>query len=208
MCFETKIFGEKNNIAIEYAFESDIVDDTYGFLKLWINNKNICAYDENQQYTGDLYYIADWFCDKIKYILEYDTFPLPVDGETALELVEKANDFYSDSELEFDLWYEAKSRWILNHCWLVARGGAILPCVYFRRIGDLMEISWNNTFWKKETINFDFQKGTFRIEFNIFADVFIKFLKSMIYDIKMKVSSIAKVKELEKYISILNSHVL
>lgn len=71
-----------------------------------------------------------------------------------------------------------------------------------------MEISWNNTFWKKETINFDFQKGTFRIEFNIFADVFIKFLKSMIYDIKMKVSSIAKVKELEKYISILNSHVL
>ena len=103
-------------------------------------------YDQNQYFVGDLFYIAEWFCEKIEYILGYDIFPLPVNGETALELIENANKFDSDSELEFDLWYVVKSRWILNHCWLIARGGSVLPSIFFRRVEDLIEISWDNTF--------------------------------------------------------------
>lgn len=108
---------------------------------MWINNINICAYNQEQQYKGNLYYIIDWFCDKIEYILGYDIFPLPVKGDTTLEIIENANEFDSDSEPEIDLWYAAKSRWIFNHCWFNARGETVLPCVYFRQIEDLIEIS-------------------------------------------------------------------
>lgn len=180
------------------------MDDTYGYLKLWINNKNICAYDQNQRYAGDLYYIASWFCDKIEYVLGHDAFPLPVDGETVLELVENANKFDSGSELEIDLWYTAKNRWVLNHCWFIARGGSVLPCVYFRRIEDLIEISWDNIFWKKKNINFEFQKDTFRIEFSMFTVIITEFLNEIIFDLKKRISNMARIKELEEHINILN----
>jgi hypothetical protein len=161
-------------------------------------------YDQNQYFVGDLFYIAEWFCEKIEYILGYDIFPLPVNGETALELIENANKFDSDSELEFDLWYVVKSRWILNHCWLIARGGSVLPSIFFRRVEDLIEISWDNTFWKEKDINFKFQKGVFRIEFSIFVVMITKFLNSIIFDMKKRISNTTKIKDLERYIGILN----
>lgn len=172
-------------------------------MKLWINNKNICAYDQNQRYVGDLYYIVNWFCEKIEYILGHDVFPLPVDGKTTLVLIENANKFDSDNKLEIDLWYAAKSRWVLNHCWFIARGGSVLPCVYFRRIGDLIEISWDNTLWKKKNINFEFQKGVFQIGVRPFTVIITEFLNAIIGDLRKRISNTAKIRELEGYISIL-----
>ena len=107
-CFIIKIFGQRDSFAIEYEFISITTANTYGHINIWINGNNLCLYNKNQQYEGDLYYIIDWFCDKIEYILGYDEFSLPVKGNTALELIENANKFENDDTLEFDLWYDAK----------------------------------------------------------------------------------------------------
>lgn len=197
-----KVFGEKNRFAIEYELISTNSCSSYGYINLWINNMNICSYNQDQQYEGELYYIADWFCDKIEYVLGYDAFPLPVKGNTAQELIENADHFESDNNLEFDLWHTAKSRWLFNHCWFGARGGSVFPCVYFRRVGEYIEISWDNEFWKESDIVFDSQKGAYRVEFEIFSKIITKFLFSIIDDLE-KISNKSIIKKLRTQINIL-----
>lgn len=197
-----KVFGEKNRFAIEYELISTNSCSSYGYINLWINNMNICSYNQDQQYEGELYYITDWFCDKIEYVLGYDAFPLPVKGNTAQELIESADHFESDNNLEFDLWYAAKNRWVLNHCWLAARGGSVFPSVYFRRVGEYIEISWDNEFWKESDIVFDSQKGAYRVEFEIFSKIITKFLFSIIDDLE-KISNKSIIKKLRTQINIL-----
>ena len=191
------------SFAIEYEFISTAADNTYGHINLWINGKNFCLYNQNQQYEGDLYYIIDWLCDKIEYILGYDEFPLPVKGNTALELIENANTFEDDDALESDLWYDAKSRWVFNHCWLVARGGSVLPCIYFRRVEKYIEVSWDNIFWKKDNIIFDSQKGVYLVEFKVFSAVISKFLFSIIDDVERIMNNKSRIKGLRAKINIL-----
>ena len=78
-----------------------------------------------------------------------------------------------------------------------------MPCVYFRRIGDLIEISWDNTLWKKKNINFEFQKGVFQIGVRPFTVIITEFLNAIIGDLRKRISNTAKIRELEGYISIL-----
>lgn len=172
---------------------------------MWINNNNICTYNKSQDCETDLYYIVDWFCDKIEYIVGYDEFPLPVKGNSALELIKNANEFDNNNSLEFNLWYAAKSRWVFNHCWFSARGGSVLPCVYFRRVKNLIEISWDNSFWEKHNIVFNSRKNVFRINVDDFSAVFINFLLTIICDLKQRVNNVDLINKLEKQIIAINS---
>lgn len=63
-----KIFGYKDSFAIEYGFiESDDLNDTYGYIKLWTNGIDLCQYNTKYQYEGNIYYLIEWFCEKIVY---------------------------------------------------------------------------------------------------------------------------------------------
>ena len=198
------VVGEKSDFAIEYEFAPNFSEKTYGYISLWIQGENLCRYNGDRQYEGDLYYIIDWFCGKIEYILGYDLFPLPVAGDNTLELIEKADKFESDIMLEFDLWYAAKSRWILNHCWFVARGCAVLPCVYFRRVEDFIEIAWDNEFWEQSNIIFESPKGIYLVNFEIFTRVISIFLFTAIIELKGKINNDEKIEEMMRQINILN----
>ena len=151
-----------------------------GHFSMWVNGCNLCSYNEHLNYEGDLYYLIDWFCEKLPYIIGYDNFPLPVKGDNTLELIENANKFKSEIDLEIDLWFEAKSRWIFNHGWFSARGGAVLPYVYFRRKGNLIEISWNNLYWQNAGIDFKTKVGVQEIEVEIFIEILKEFLIEII----------------------------
>lgn len=197
-----KIFGEKCTFAIEYEFEVQKSKDTRGYIRLWVKNNNICAYNQSQQCNVDLYYIVEWFCEKIEYILGYDAFPLPVNGNTSLDLLETANNFESNDILELDLWFDAKSRWRFNHCWFAARGGAVLPCVYFRRVDKFIEISWDNTFWEEQGIVFSSQNSYYQINFIEFTNTITNFLLSVIEDFAKRIRA-DKIENLKHQISIL-----
>lgn len=198
-----KIFGDKNNFAIEYSFLSNSNYSTYGYISLWINDNNICIYNQNYQYEGDLYIIVEWFCEKLEFILGYDMFPLPVKGCTALELVNNANQYDSENMLEFDLWHTAKNRWILNHCWFIARGGSVLPCVYFQRIEEGIEISWDNSFWKKDDIVFESLNGVQTVRFETFSGILSEFLFSAISDFGKIVNNKEEIDSLKRKINLL-----
>ena len=203
----SRIFGNKDNFAIEYEFidnpEKVYINSTYGYIKLWVKGTDICTYNKNYQHEGDIYYLVEWFCDKIEYILGYDIFPLSVKGNTAVELIENADQYESDDMLEFVLWYAAKSRWILNHCWFNARNGAVLPCVYFRRFEKCIEISWDNTFWRKEGIIFSSEKDIHIVQFEVFSKILADFLISSVNDLEQRIGNGEKLKVMKRQINIL-----
>lgn len=200
------IFGNKNNFAIECELDSSSEDSTYGYIHIWINGIDICGYNQNQKCECNIYSIMEWFCDKIEFILGYDVFPLPIEGNTALELIEKADKYEDDNMLEFDLWYAAKSRWVFNHCWFAARDGAVLPSIYFRRIEENIEISWDNTFWESNNIIFNSRKDVYLIESKMFVKILTEFLFSGVKHLEKKVGNKEGIDIMKKQLMILDEN--
>ena len=107
--FEMKKFGDSNKFGIQYSFlenpfnEKGVFGESWGEFKLFINGSDICEYleeKESKTYTWNLYFIIEWLCENLEFILGYDDFPLPVKGENILELVDAANNFEIEDELE------------------------------------------------------------------------------------------------------------
>ena len=61
----SRIFGNKDNFAIEYEFidnpEKVILTVHNGYIKLWVKGTDICTYNKNYQHEGDIYYLVEWF---------------------------------------------------------------------------------------------------------------------------------------------------
>ncbi len=201
-----KIFGNKDNFAIEYKLDSSFENSTYAYIRVWIEGIDICEYNQNQKCECDLYPILEWFCEKIEFILGYDAFPLPIEGNTSLELIEKADKYEDDNMLEFDLWYAAKSRWVFNHCWFSVRDGAVLPSVYFRRIKENIEISWDNIFWERNNIIFNSKRGIYLVKFEIFISILKEFLFSAIKDLENKIDNKEGINIMKKQLMILDEN--
>ena len=99
------------------------------------------------------------------------------------DIFEKVYKFEAD-ELEEELWFGANSRWIFRHTWLNTRDGSILPSVCFRRLGNVIEVSWDNEFYRKYNIYYLSEKASFQINRMEFIKVIIMFLKSIISDFR------------------------
>ncbi|MBN7773729.1 hypothetical protein [Clostridium aminobutyricum] len=189
-------FGNPNKFAIQYTFlsnphnEKGIVGESWGVFKLLIEGKDICQYtidNKNTDYNWNLIYILEWLCENMQYLIGYDPFPLPVQGESTLELIENADDFDSDEEDEIYLWYQAKSSWLFKHSWFCNRGGSFLSNVYFRREQENVEISWNNDFYREKEIIFANPRGIRIIPKTEFKLVIFNFLNDILLKLEEKV---------------------
>lgn len=182
------IFGDENIFSIEYDFVEDC-NDTLGELCIYIDGYNICSY-KSPNYVGNsivnLYYIAEFFLEKTEYLIGYDPFPLPINGNNVIEILEIASNYSIDDENEFDLWHFAKSEWIFKHCLFTNRDGAILPNLFFLRKDDIMEVSYNNIFWENEKIFFDKRVGTHNLDLKMFKNTLYYFLSSIITELNNK----------------------
>jgi hypothetical protein len=70
-----------------------------------------------------------------------------------LDLINSANNFETDDEVEEYLWYSSERNWIFRHLWR-AVSESIISSTFFRRSRDTIEISWDNSFWKNKNIVF------------------------------------------------------
>ena len=177
-----KLFGKTSDFAIKYTFEKDNFNDNLPdfYLELWIKGKQLMSYNyDNSKYTyfGEIQYIIDWMYSNIEYILGYDPFPLPVPNADINAMLYSADEFDDNTDLEFDLWHFAKSRWIQRHCWLSAKTRSIMPSVCFFRRENSVEISWNNLFWKESNVYFDYDLGYDEVDYNSFRNVIISFMQ-------------------------------
>lgn len=183
-----KKIGNFNKFGIEYSFlenpynEQGLFGKSWGYLKFFIDGKDICEYLEEgipKIYTWNLYFIVEWLCENLEFILGYDPFPLPVKGESTIELINVANGFEIEEEKEEYLWHNAMSSWIFRHTWFSSRGGSTLTSAYFYRKGNDIEVSWDNEFWSADKVEFIHLSGFSRIKKEEFREVILEFL----YDI-------------------------
>jgi hypothetical protein len=169
--------GDINQFAIQYRLIPDEYFDYWGELGLLIEGQDVCAYEwrgEPRRYRGNLMDISEWFRENLKCILDFDEFPFPVEGETALELIERSKYTGCDVDDWLD-WLEQFQPWLWRHSWFRCRGGGFLPDVLFRTPSPhdkRVEICWDNSsIYSDEEIVFCHPKGMGYVDQRVFKDV-------------------------------------
>ncbi len=116
-------------------------------ISMLIDGQNVLSFRKDGQVHStrwQLDELAFWLRDFVEAAKD-SPFPFDVKGEFAAQKDYNARDFDTDDETEFDRYYDALERWDIKHRWHTASNSAILADVYFQKIGDTVEISWNNT---------------------------------------------------------------
>lgn len=199
-----KIFGDKAKFAIEYQLtsspyeEEELLKKSWGILKLWIEARDVCQYvvdGSKKQYEWNLIYAVEWLCNNLEYVLGYDPFPLPIQGKNTLELINESDKFESDEDDEFYLWYQAKNSWTYRHSWFSNRAGSMLSNVYFRRVNDDIEISWNNGFFEDNQVVFVVPVGVYTVSKTDFKATVFDFLKDILEAFETALGGSARIGE-------------
>lgn len=166
------IFGNKDVFAISLEKCNSIFQ-----LSFFVNEQDILQLERNGMVYSykweDCDEIIEWFEDNIAYIEKIDEFPIEIEGENAAEMCK--NCFEEDfDEVEK---YELLQEWMFRHSWFSARAGSFLADVFFRKINNGIEISWENKeLFKEEEIKFMFPRGCICVEVNIFDEIIKKFI--------------------------------
>lgn len=168
------LLGNRNIFAIELSKDMDAYQ-----MSLYIDGKDILQFKVNGTIYSyrwrDFDDIKEWVQENLKYILQDDKFPLEVSGDSAAELCERSYKI----ELDDIEKYEELQDWMFRHSWFSARAGSFLADVYFRKVNDKIEISWDNrdTF-KKDGIVYVFAKGKSSIDVGRFCGTIEGFISA------------------------------
>lgn len=189
-CFILRTFGEKNTFTIQYEFENNpfnensLTGETWGRFELFVQGVDVCQFKRENSvtiYQWNLIYIVEWFSENLKYILSDKPFPLPVEGQHSLELLDNCLLFESDNDDEFDAWFDTKQEWEFKHSWFSNRAGSFLPDVFFRRVNGEIEIAWNNeSTYSSEGISFINPIGIEYVSLGIFESTVNNFIEDFL----------------------------
>lgn len=187
-----KCFGDKDVFAVSYELkespfnELEINDSTtWGVFQMWVHNKSVCTFsmgDKVREYEWDLIFIVEWLCKNKDNILNETQFPLPSEGNNSIELYKHSGNFDSDDDDEFDSWFEKRQDWYFNHSWYSNNGGSYLADVIFRRVGDTIEIAWDNIELHSE-VNYINPKGVYYVPLKLFQDVVDNFIEDFMLEV-------------------------
>ena len=169
-----KCFGKRKELAIEYE-----IIGKEGYFEFWVDDKPLCCFykdGKKEQYKWELSYIVNWLIENEQYILNEIEFPLQVDANSSIKFLDKSGEFDSDNMEEFDRWFEKRQDWYFRHSWYSNRAGSFLSDIMFRRVGEKIEIEWDNTVLYKG-IEFISPKGIYYIDISIFKQIVNEFIE-------------------------------
>lgn len=169
-------FGKKEIFALEY----EMLDKRNSCFEMWVHNIPICCFIRNniiEQYRWDLSYIVEWLNDNISKVLKEDKFPLQINADSSIDFYNKSGEFDSDNIDEFDRWFEKRQDWYFCHSWYCNRSGSYLAEVLFRRVGNNIEIEWDNTNLYEE-VSFVNPKGLYYVNANLFKQIICEFISN------------------------------
>ena len=180
------LFGQTHNFAIEYEFEVNPFGEkglngaSWGRFSFWAEGADICKLNRGSQletYRWNLLGIFEWLCENLTHILEVEQFPVPAVGSSTVELIADSYNRQPRGDDELDDWADKKEDWEFRHSWYSARAGSFLARVYFRRVDNQIEVSWDNSStYADNNISFDFPKGICLIDVKEFREVVCDFL--------------------------------
>jgi Zn-dependent peptidase ImmA (M78 family) len=134
---------------------------SWGSFQLWVDGKNLCAHsDQGETLQSAHWYtvpLLEWIIAHWNSFLHEERLPNRNSGATASAALARTIDAPPlPDEKQVADWEQEWFDWRERHAIRVARSGGMFPNVIFRRLRDLVEISWQDEALAGSTADFQF----------------------------------------------------
>jgi hypothetical protein len=171
-------FGDRERFAVSISLGrdphptgDDAADAGWGGLSIWVRGRCLTRSVANDGAVSDevrwsLVDVLRWLIDVGVRLVNEEPFP----DSSALDNVRDACGWFNESErplltlteAEEDDWFLRRSDWRQHHALRRAAVDAAVPNIMIRRLGDFVEVSWDNETWgtPRPGLSFVEQRGT------------------------------------------------
>ncbi|WP_437733537.1 hypothetical protein [Sorangium sp. So ce1335] len=171
-------FGDRERFAISVSLGRDphpigdaAVDSSWGGISLWIRGRCLTRSVSTEggvcdEVRWNLVSIIRWFLDVGVRLVNEEPFPEAATSDSVRDACDWINTTETPlvtlSAAEEDEWFLRRSDWRQHHSLRRAAVDVALPNVFVRRLGDFVEVSWDNETWAapKSGLSFVEQRGT------------------------------------------------
>ena len=144
-----------------FTLKYEALEKGYGYIHIIVNGQDISEYS----YNGNIYYgmcriskLLEWINDNLKYILSDDPFPVKTNAKTGADMWLYSDDYIPEN-------YEHS---LNEFC---------MPFIVFCKVGDNMEITWNNIDHNYKDVEFRYKYGVCYLNLNDFKSELYNFIK-------------------------------
>lgn len=163
-----------------FTLKYEALEKGYGYIHVIVNGKNISAY----LYNGGIYYgmcriseLIDWINDNLKYILSDDPFPVKTNAETGTDMWLYSDNCIPENYEKSMTFHEKRQNWIWHHSMDTCKDEFCMPFIVFRKVGDDIEISWNNIDHNYKDVDFRYKYGVYYLNLDDFKSELYNFIK-------------------------------
>ena len=157
-----RLFGDTRRFAIQFELHEDphpvsgldpLLQRSWGRVCLWVRDRCLtrCVISESTVHDGVTWYtlpFVSWLRRSAVALVNEEPLPAPVRREE----IHTAAEWFDESEEpsltlladEEDTYYEERSDWWQRHAVRAGFEGAVVPNLFLRRLGDDVEVSWDN----------------------------------------------------------------
>ena len=175
---DSRQFGDRERFALNISLGRDphptgdrAADASWGGLSIWVRGRCLTRSVSSDGAVSDevrwsLIGVLRWLIDAGVRLVNEEPFP----DTTTLDNVRDASAWFNQTErplltlteAEEDEWFLRRSDWRQHHALRRAAVDAAFPNVMFRRLGDFVEVSWDNETWgtSRPGLSFVEQRGT------------------------------------------------
>ena len=164
-----------NLLGNKEIFGIQIEKDDYAYqMSLYVNGQDILQFEmEGVCYPyrwRNFKDIIEWIQKNLKSIISEDECPLVLPGDSAVEIWKSV--YKMEPEVVDMDQFEILQDWMFRHSWFSARAGSYVAEIFFRKKGDNVEISWDNSnTFKDDGVKFVFPVGKYEVGINDFQKV-------------------------------------
>lgn len=174
-------FGERRHFAVFLSLGTDpypsgdkLRDATWGGISIWARGRCVTASVSSEgAFSHEIHWslldILDWLLRSGIRLVNEEPYPFPACSSRVYDGCQWINEtedpparLAQDQEKK---WFMARSEWRRHHALRAAAVDVALPNVFLRRLGDDVEISWDNETWgaARSDLQFVERLGTVRV---------------------------------------------
>lgn len=115
--------------------------------------------------------------DNLKYILSDDPFPVKTNAKTGADMWLYSDDYIPGNYEHSLKFQEKRQNWIWHHSIDSCKDEFCMPFIVFCKVGDNMEITWNNIDHNYKDVEFRYKYGVCYLNLNDFKSELYNFIK-------------------------------
>ncbi|MBI2376274.1 MAG: hypothetical protein HYV07_19930 [Deltaproteobacteria bacterium] len=181
-------FGDRDAFAIMISLGRNPLsvvppnpNECWGSLGLWVRGRCLTRSIDPESTISDavqwdLFELISWLATVAVPLANEEPLPLAARARDACDWVDatEAPGGVLDDEAE-DAWYSVRSDWRGRHSLRRAAAGVALPNVVFRRLGESIEVSWNNEAWStsRPGLSYVERRGTELVSAREFSEAIV-----------------------------------